>query len=409
MSAPTFQPRIVAALAAAFCALLAASLLLTGAGERRATGNLAGSNSFSRSAVGHLGLFEMVKQLGHRAIRSEHHSLAALGSDGVLVLAEPSLSLVGDENRSKLAGAKTLLVVLPKWTVRRDERRTDWIGAAELVPAIQAEAVLSAVVGRGDVIRVAAPSSYEKMIAAPDPVLSGQVQLIKNARLKPLVASSDGVLLGELRDGQRRIWVLSDPDPIENHGIGAGDNAVFAKDMIEGLLAGKDGPLVFDETIHGFLAAPPNLLKFLHEFPFNLVLAQIVAAVALLLMAAMGRFGTPEAPARRLEAGKRELIVNTASLIDHAGHHPAMLRRYVGMMLQDTGRALGAPRQLNEAQLAGWLDKTARTRGLAAPEAVTRIAAAKPGDLGALLAQARAIHQWRKDMLNGIPGRLGDH
>jgi hypothetical protein len=29
--------------------------------------------------------------------------------------------------------------------------------------------------------------------------------------------------------------------------------------------------------------------------------------------------------------------------------------------------------------------------------------------LASLLAQARAIHLWRKDILNGISGRLGDH
>jgi hypothetical protein len=152
-------------------------------------------------------------------------------------------------------------------------------------------------------------------------------------------------------------------------------------------------------------------LKFLFEFPFNLIALQVVAGVVLLLMASVGRFGTPEIPDRVLRTGKRDLISNAASLIDHAGHHAAILRRYTGMVLQDTGRLLRAPRQLGETELAAWLDRTAEARGLrsVSREPLRRIATAKSGDLASQLAEARAIHLWRRDILNGISGRLGDH
>ena len=55
-------------------------------------------------------------------------------------------------------------------------------------------------------------------------------------------------MLGELKEGRRRIWVLADPDPIENHGIGKGDNLAFATTIVYALLAGKPGKLVFDAT-----------------------------------------------------------------------------------------------------------------------------------------------------------------
>jgi hypothetical protein len=140
-----------------------------------------------------------------------------------------------------------------------------------------------------------------------------------------------------------------------------------------------------------------------------------VIGAALLLLASWGRFGTPEIPVSVLKTGKRDLISNAASLIDHAGHHAAILRRYVGMVLQDTGALLRAPRQLNEAELAAWLDRAGAGRGLqsASGEVLTRIAAIKSRnlqkDLPALLAEARAIYGWRKDLLNGISRRLGDH
>ena len=127
-------------------------------------------------------------------------------------------------------------------------------------------------------------------------------------------------------------------------------------------------------------------------------------------MAATGRFGTPEIPDRVLQTGKRDLISNAAVLIDHAGHHAAVLRRYVGMVLQDTGRLLRAPAQLTDDELAAWLDRTAARRGLRPDCAASlqRVAAASQ-DPASLLTEARAIHHLRKDILNGISGRLGDH
>jgi len=411
MGTAIFQPRVLAALAAALCALFAASLLLTGAGGPGAAGSAFGANSYSRSAVGHLGFYELVQTLGYKAVRGEHQSLAMLGSNGVLVLAEPSGSLGGEEDRSKLLSAKTILLVLPKWSVQGSKQRRDWIDAAELEPALRVQAVLGAVANGGEVIRMPAPASYQKTIPSADPMIQGQIQLIKGSRLKPLIASTDGILLGELQEGARRIWVLSDPDPLENHGIGKGANAYFARDIVAALLAGQNGTLVFDETIHGFQRSPPNLLKFLYEFPFNLTLLHILAGVALLLWAAMGRFGVPRPLPHRLEAGKHALIGNAASLIDHAGHHAAILRRYISLVQQDAAKVLHAPPRLEERELSAWLVKTATARGIdtTSLDALERAASARPRDLAALLAAAQSIHQWRKDLVNGIPRRPGDH
>jgi hypothetical protein len=168
--------------------------------------------------------------------------------------------------------------------------------------------------------------------------------------------------------------------------------------------------VVFEETIHGFLQSKPNPLRFLVEFPFNLIAVQIAIGAALLLYAAVGRFGPPAAPERVLSTGKRDLISSAASLIDYAGHHAAILRRYTGLVIQDTGRLLRAPRQLGDADLVRWLDRTGAARGVVSScRDLKERAAARSNDLAALLMQARAIYRWRKDMLDGIPGRLGDH
>jgi hypothetical protein len=405
-----FEPRVVVALVATLVALLATSLLLTGAVRERAGGNLVGANTYSRSAVGHLGLFDVLQKLDYRVVRGQHDVLAQLGANGILILAEPGSAVFGVSGNINLLGADTILLVLPKWDVRRGGERDDWIGEARLARPYLAQSILHAVAGSGDVVRVTRPSGFRKSIVISDPTVTGSIQLIKNSALRPIVATAEGILLGEFKQGRRRIWVLADPDPIENHGIAKGDNLAFATAVVYAMLAGKPGTLVFDETLHGFEHSPPRALNFLFEFPYNLIALQVVAAVALLLMASVGRFGTPGIPDRALHAGKRDLISNTASLIDHAGHHAAIQRRYIGMVLQDIGRLLRAPRQLNDDELAAWLDRTGAARGLRSDYvALLERIAAKSQDLVSLFTEARAIHAWKKDILNGISGRLGDN
>lgn len=411
MAGTTFQPRVLAALAAALCTLFAASLLLTGMGGREATGLASGANSYSNSAVGHLAFRDLLDGLGYRTQRAEDRPLEAVGETGVLILAEPAGGLASDENRNKLQTAGRILLVLPKWNVRPGERRKDWIGQAELAPVLRAQSALSAAVSGGDVVRVKPPASYQKTISATDPTVQGELQLIKGSNLTPLISTPDGILLGELRQGGRRTFVLADPDPIENHGLGKGANAAFVRDMVAALMDGRNRKLVFDETIHGFRRSPPNLLKFLYEFPLNLILVQILAAVALLLWAAMGRFGAALPAPRRLDAGRHALIGNAAALIDYAGHHAATLQRYIAMTLQDAGRALRAPAGLEGAALTAWLAQASEARGID-PKPLAGLddtPAAGSRNLASLLAAAQALHHWRKDLPHGTPRRLDDH
>ena len=107
MNAPSpFEPRVVAGLTAAMVALFAASLLLTstGGGGRRNNRDLAGANSYSRSAVGHLGFFDVLQKLDYRTLRGEHDVLAQLGTNGILILAEPSSAISASASRLKPNG-----------------------------------------------------------------------------------------------------------------------------------------------------------------------------------------------------------------------------------------------------------------------------------------------------------------
>jgi hypothetical protein len=408
MNGSPFSPKVLAALSAALVTLFAASLLLTGAGSH-SSGSPVGSNTYSRSAVGHLGLFDVLPKLGYRAVRGDRDAFSLAGNDGILVFAEPNIALFGEQERKRL-NARTTLVVLPKWTVTRDDKRGDWISEARPLNVLAVQRILNSYAGAGNVVRVEKPSAFKKSLTIPDPTVSGPMQLVASGTMTPLVATDEGIMLGEITQGQRRTFVLADPDPVENHGIGKGDNIDFDIAMVDTILGGRHGLVVFEETIHGFLQSKPNPLRFLLEFPFNLIAVQIALGAALLLYAAVGRFGPPAAPERVLSTGKRDLISNAASLIDYAGHHAAILRRYIGLVIQDTSRLLRAPRQLGDADLIRWLDRTGAARGVVSScRDLEERAAARSNDLAALLMQARSIYRWRKDMLDGIPRRLGDH
>ena len=96
--APAFSPRVAVALGGLVLVIFAASLLLTGRGGRD-TGESFGANTYSRSAIGHLALYDMLRALGRNSVRADVDPLAQLGAKGVLVLAEPSETALKIWNR----------------------------------------------------------------------------------------------------------------------------------------------------------------------------------------------------------------------------------------------------------------------------------------------------------------------
>ena len=177
----------------------------------------------------------------------------------------------------------------------------------------------------------------------------------------PIVATDAGTLVGEIRDGNRRILILSDPDPIENHAIAVEASMRAFVVALLGALR-RDGRIVFDETVHGLAGAAASPLNLLFRFPYIVVTFQLLVALGLLFLAATTRFGAEEPLPPPIGFGKAGLIENSAALLDRAAHRADILRRYLKMMLRETGRRLRAPADLDESALAQWLDRLGATR-----------------------------------------------
>ena len=410
-----FSRRVLISLVAAMTMAFAASLLLTTGRDGGAeAGDSVGANSYSLSAIGHAGFFEVLRTVGRPVLRSQFEPLGKLGANGVLVLAEPISSLASDEGRNKLFTARRILLILPKWGAVPSLQKRTWIGDAAPLPISRVQSVLSVVDPNGIVVRVPGADRFDRNVLSANPALEVPVQLIGNSKMTALISSPDGILLGEIREGTRRIWVLADPDIIENHGIGAADNATLAVDIID-QLRGNDGPIVIDETIHGFRGSGTSPLALLTAFPFGLLGIHALAAVVLLLWATIGRFGAPARMKPVFTADKRALIANTAALIDHGGHHAAMLRRYGQVNVQEAARALRAPRGLSEVALIAWLDRAGKSRGLKTQigdhvgdflgAAVNSKPKDSPKNLPRAFARARAMYFWKKEIVDGFAGR----
>jgi hypothetical protein len=297
-----------------------------------------------------------------------------------------------------------VLLVLPKWIGQPSEKVPGWIDNAALVPEDNPRSIARIAAPGADIIRLDAVPDWTTNEIGRGPVITEKPQLIKSNRLRPIVGSADGMLIGELSSNQRRLWILADPDVLQNHGIAK--NAAFDAALIN-RLRGAQGNIVFDETVHGFTEQSSSPFHMLIEWPFVLAMIQGLVAVALLLWATMGRFGLPLTAPITLPAGKTRLIENTAKLFALARYQPVIVRRYVYAMIRDAGRALHAPAGLTDSALIAWLQRTSQTRDVGVDCSAVLTAA---GELStstqaytSMAALARDIFRWKQEIVDGGP------
>ncbi len=406
-----FSPRVMIALGGLAVILFALALLLPGGGGEPRQGDGDGANSYSKSAIGHRALYETLEKLGRSVVRADADPLGKLGDDGVLVLIEPRPGFGDKTLEAKLASAKRILLVLPKYNARSDPDHPGWIRDAWLDTQTNVGESLATLDVKARVTREAEPAAFAINRFQQAPLIIKDRQRVALDGFNILIGSDDGFLLGERNDGGRRIVVLADPEPLENLGLTKGDNAAFALSLFDFAAGSAKGKFVFDETLHGFTGRPAEPTKQANQsplrrmlnFPGNILAALALAAFLLLVGATLGRFGPPLAAPREREAGKAALIGSIASLMNFGGHHDFALRRYVEGEIRETAAATRAPAAADFAATLRWLDARSKSRGLAgsATELIATARAAGPGDAKSLFPVAAAAHAFKEEMLNG--------
>jgi hypothetical protein len=392
--------------------VFAISLYFMGGGELSGPDSV-GPSTFSRSAIGHAGIAEVLQQLAIPVVKSRSNSLEKLSADSVLVIAEPRRSGQSEDAIRTLLKASTILLVLPKWSGLPSEQKAGWLRQVDERPALDAQWALNLVAPKGEVVREKGAVQWTTNTLGIAPALDSPTQLVRGDRLRPIVGAQQGMLVGEISEQDSKIWVLADPDVIANHGLAHQGNAAAALALIEAL-RGDDGSVVFDETVHGFVVRPVSPLLLLFRFPFVVATVQGLIAVALLLWATLGRFGAPQIAPPALSAGREGLLANMAKLVEFTGHQDVMVKRYVQETVRDVALALHAPRELSGSGLVAWLQRVGLARAVSIDcEDVLR-RTADPATAGrqhspALVRLARDIHQWKGEIVDGRSRHPGDH
>lgn len=411
--ASIFSPKVLIGWAAAACGLFALTFWMIAAGVGGGGGREAaiGPSSYSKSAIGYAALAEFLRRSGLNVVKDRKTDDRSMSNDLVVITGGPD-SAAYEAQRARLTAAPNTLYVLPKWYGYRDRDHDGWIGEPSPLPRAAAENFLAFLGQDGTIVRGANLGPVTRNDLAPlVPSVDGGIQLIKGGTLMPVVATAEGILIGRagLGDG-RMLWVVADPDLLSNFGLHKEDNAALALALIRRANP-FGGAVVFDETVHGFRTASASggALKLFVSWPYVLATLNGVAAIALLVWATLGRFGPPRPPEPRALDGKLALVGNAARLIEHAGHHDVMARRYVETIVHYVGRRLRAPSGLAFPALVDWLDRAATARGVsidtkAAVYGALGEASGRRSRFQGYVAAIRTLHAWKGELIDGSRG-----
>jgi hypothetical protein len=407
MRAPgVFSPKVmlgwVAAVAAAFA--LSIYLMAFGGGgdsQRRTIG----PSAYSRSAIGYAGLAELIGKVGITVVKERNGGVASSAAGKLLVVTDPT-TLSEEQGRYAFGDAGRVLIVLPKWFGYRHQHHAGWISDAAPLPLGVGDQFIRKLGATGKMARAARPDGWTTNSIGVAPEFASQMQMvIEDTNLRPVVAAGSRVLVGEQADRNRRIWVVSDPDMLSNHGLFEGRNAEFAIRLVNALRPAR-GDVVFNEQVNGYGAPSTNPLTLMLQFPFVVVTLQLLAASALLLWAAMPRFGLPMPAPEMLAAGKQRLIQNAATLLSHSTHPEIIIASYVRLSIRGVARELRSPAGLDWHRLIEWLTRVGNSRGVAVdfPALVRRaeeLATSRPGSTRTLVEIVHDTYRWKREILNG--------
>jgi len=363
-----------------------------------------GSDSFSRSAIGHRAFMRVLDEWGYDTLASRHASAEKVGAGDLLVLAEPqSGAAKSPVPLSRMIDSVTerggvTLVVLPKWEGNPMEGKPAWIQSVSMRPVREPGRVLAAVLAQGfltDCIgRGPVESAWRSKLAGVSGLHLVFPQFILHdcADLSSVVENDEGILIATSYD--RDVVVIADPDLVNNAGLGKGSNALVVSQLFDRTLEPRN--VVFDESAHGHGRPDSAWARFV-EFPLVLVLFHLVGFLLVVVWAGWMRFGKPEPVPSRVGEGKQTLLDNTARLLHAGGHWGYSTKRYAAMIVREVAQVYGVPRDVG--RLAGISRAQGFDEDVEGLIRAVRMLPDQGSEAGAALKLALRLHAWRFAML----------
>ncbi len=363
------------------------------------------SHALSKSPNGFAGIF--------RLMRTEDETVGTLRSTedmwskdvGLLIVTLPSP--YSGEKLGRFDFSDRTILVLPKWRTRISRKKKN--GVIKLLP-YSAESIEDAVKGYASDLKISRKTGNDSVMfdlsegaqeyfSYPDASHQiDSIQTLSSGALEPIVslAGSDGkaVIFGKVPE--TNLFILSDPDLINNAGLKQYESAATAFDILT-YMAPQGEPILFDLTLHG-LGSNQNLVKTMLTPPLLAATLCLLATGLMLAWRAFTRFGEPQVRARVYASGKQALADNSADMIRLAGREQNMAPGYAALIRKLTAAALGLPKTLSEDQATESLDRMAKRSKIDGALSDMTHKSNYTTNVSELMALARQLHKWRQEM-----------
>ncbi|ANM29830.1 hypothetical protein ABI59_09940 [Acidobacteria bacterium Mor1] len=347
------------------------ALLLTAFADDLGDPESSGPNGFSRSALGHRAFLGFLERIGMEVSLRRTDRISMLSPDTLALALDPpprSTETNDDDPFQRLidgaeAAQAPVLITAPKWAPAQLSTNPRFLRRVALIPANIATSTLSPFDEDLAVIRRRTPTTCKAGDRAFRVELRS-AQLFMQSDEFEVLAECDGYPLAVLLDeawGEGPVYALSDPDLLNNHGLGRAEHA----DLLHDLLVRQIGlsTIIVDETIHGFQRSD-SLLEEMVRFPLAFVTIHVSILLGLLVWGGFRRFGKPRKVGEALDQGKRILVDNTANLLTLAAEHGESLRLYHRYCMRDVARYYYLAPDLPHDQVVARLADIGGSRGV---------------------------------------------
>ena len=357
------------------------------------SGRDGGAHALSNAATGFNGLVRLAEATGRKPVIVR--SIGELDSEDLAVVT-PENPAVNLDDILERRGARVTLIVLPKWVTQADPRRSGWVRVVELMNPSAPERVLAP----GYTYKIGRAKTKRTPLRTVDATAPGELgflsphvtQFLAGKDLVPVVVDDQNrIVLGKVAD--EPLYILGDPDLLNNHGVANSRQAAAALALLDFLNSTGAKSILFDVTANG-LGHARNPLRLVFDPPFLAITLIIFVAMLLAGWQALVRFGEARRPERALAFGKAALVENSAALIRKAGRETHLASRYVDTIRERAVALFRLQPSLTGHQLDERLD------ALRAQSKFSELAAAAEASQyrDELLVAARKLNRWLEEV-----------
>ena len=221
-------------------------------------------------------------------------------------------------------------------------------------------------------------------------------------RVKPkiLAQTSDGEIISCIFYGFAGVGgdliVISDPDLINNMGIGKKDNGLLIVPLLKSLV--KERTLWIDEICHG-LGYPKSILRALLTYPAICITIQALL-IGLCLAWLVGVRFRPPIPINARRRSLEEQTTAFANITCSSSKHSYFLQKYLKSILQELQEYYPSIANMPFSKKVEYLDEIGKFRNVPYSLRTLYDKSLKIKKMTNITTMAKAMHQWKLRMIS---------